>query len=339
MYSFKHHFEPLRPNRADCGNEKYEFTHGNDSVWVYDIKNLDPVCQIAVGERPDCHATTIDNKYVYIACKQGLYCISQESLEVVRILDTGHVYGTNMLPDGDTMLLHDAFGGIFVIKNICNPQKAYIHKLVQVREWNDKLETLGVKGDFLVNYRYYLCNGWTDNSMYLIDTADDYSVSAFISSTTDLSFSDDLVVSKDRTLAFSACYAESGYIAVTDIRQKKVINKILSGKGTCGLTMTGDKRYIIASNDGEASVTVIDTADLSKKKYSAQDAFNRLEISSRIQGISCGTDDCVYVYDCGGEGAIVRFYPFVRNPYCEVSYSGGYCKTGEKGEVKKHGFY
>jgi WD40 repeat protein len=246
----------------------------------------------------------------------------------VSFLDTGHVYGTNMLPDGDTMLLHDAFGGILVIKNICDPEKAYIHKLIQVRPWNDRVETLGGKGDFLDHYRYYLCNGWTDSSMYLIDIKDDYSVARFMDSTPDLSFSDDLVINREQTLAYSSCYGSSGYIAVTDIIQRKVVNKIPSGKGTCGLTLSSDKRYAVASNDGEASVTVYDTADMSKRKYSAQDAFDSLKINSCIQGISCGADDCVYVYDCGGNGALVRFYPFRQEPYCEVSYAGGYCRIG-----------
>jgi len=327
LHSFKHHFEPLRPNRANGGYEKFEFTHGINSVCVYNISNLEFVKEIAVGERPDCHATTVDNRFLYIACKEGLYCISQESLEVVKVLETGHVYGTNMLPDGDTMLLHDAYGGIFVIKNVCNPEKAYIYKHIQVLPWNNKLETLGGKGDFLCNYRYYLCNGWMDSSMYLIDLKDDFSFSIFIEKTPDLFCSDDLVINKEQTLAFSSCYAECGYVAITDIRQRRVIGKIASGRGTCGLTMSNDKRFVVASNDGEDSITVIDTENLNSRKYSACNAFDNLGVKGRIQGITYGADNGFYVYDCSGNGALVRFYPFNESPYCEVSCHGRYTKS------------
>jgi len=77
----KKYFEPLRPNRFYGVKENYEFTHGTNSICVYDIATLDFIKEIPVGIRPDCHATTCDNNYLYVACQTGLYCISQESLE------------------------------------------------------------------------------------------------------------------------------------------------------------------------------------------------------------------------------------------------------------------
>ena len=56
------HYDPLRPNRALGIHDRYEFTHGTDSVCVYDIDTLDFVTEIPVGVRPDCHSTSCDNK-------------------------------------------------------------------------------------------------------------------------------------------------------------------------------------------------------------------------------------------------------------------------------------
>ena len=35
------HYEPLRPNRAMGIKDKYEFTHGDGTVCVYDIETMD----------------------------------------------------------------------------------------------------------------------------------------------------------------------------------------------------------------------------------------------------------------------------------------------------------
>jgi len=51
------HFEPLRPNRILGRPDKYEFTHGTNSVCVYDIRTLDFVKEIPVGAN--------DQVYVY----------------------------------------------------------------------------------------------------------------------------------------------------------------------------------------------------------------------------------------------------------------------------------
>lgn len=103
---FSRHFDPLRPNLITDTKEKYEFTHGTNSVCVYDINTMDFVKEIPVGPKPDCHSSSFDNHYLYIACEDGLYCISHKSLNVVNKVDTGHVFGTNVMPDGSTMLLH-----------------------------------------------------------------------------------------------------------------------------------------------------------------------------------------------------------------------------------------
>ena len=76
------HYDPLRPNRIHDGPERYEFTHGTNSVCVYDLATMRFVKEIPVGAKPDCHATSLDNKYLYIACHDGLYCIGQDSLAV-----------------------------------------------------------------------------------------------------------------------------------------------------------------------------------------------------------------------------------------------------------------
>ena len=101
------HYEPLRPNRMNDIKERYEFAHGESSVCVYDINTLDFVKEIPVGTNPDCHATSLDNSYLYIACFEGIYCINQDTLRVDKVIDTGKVYATNVMPDGNTLLVHD----------------------------------------------------------------------------------------------------------------------------------------------------------------------------------------------------------------------------------------
>ena len=46
------HFEPLRPHRSLGIPDRYEFTHGADSVCVYDIRTMDFMKEIPVGVEP-----------------------------------------------------------------------------------------------------------------------------------------------------------------------------------------------------------------------------------------------------------------------------------------------
>lgn len=314
------HFDPLRPNRALGPADRYEFAHGDDSLCVYDIDTLDFVKEIPVGERPDCHATSVQNRYLYIACAAGLYCIDQDVLEVVKVVDTGHVFATNVMPDGSTMLLHDASGGILVLKDIQDMGAIHIHKRLQMQE----LGTVGGKGHFIGDGRYYLVNGWDEPRIYSIDLEDDYAVGLFLEDGEMLHRPDDLVITADKTKAYSACYAPESYIAVTDIAARRVIGKIRTGCGTCGLTMTNDERYAVASNDQDDSISVIDTTiDQVIATHSARAGFERLGISGYIQGISLGQDNSIYVYGCSGSGAIVRFRDVASSGEWTISYPGG----------------
>ena len=170
------HFEPLRPQRAlgAKAEGKYEFTHGARSVCVYDIDTLDFVKEIPVGTKPDCHATSPDNRFLYIACLEGIYVISQATLEVVKIVDTGKVYATNVLPDGNTLLVHDLCGGIILIKDICDMDKIHIHKRVQVIPDGVFRCEIGGKGNFICDGKYYLCAGWLQSKLYLFDVENDF---------------------------------------------------------------------------------------------------------------------------------------------------------------------
>ncbi|MHB0998617.1 MAG: hypothetical protein ACYC27_05165 [Armatimonadota bacterium] len=318
------HFDPLRPNRAFGIDDVYEFTHGVDSVCVYDIDTMDFVKEIPVGERPDCHSTSVDNRYLYMACAGGLYCIDQDSLEVVKHLDTGHVFGTNMMPDGDTMLLHDAYGGIQILKGIQDMDRIHIHKRLDVLRTNTNMETLGGKGHFIENGRFYLCNGWVSPAIYIIDLESDYSFDLFVEDSEGLHLPDDLVINHDKTKAYSACYHDQSYLAVIDIAGRQVIDKIKTGTGTCGLTMTNDERYVIASNDRDDSISVVDTeTDKVIATPCARAGFEKLGITGYIQGISIGINDEVYVYGCSGNGALVKFRDITGDVKWAISYSGG----------------
>ena len=325
----KYHFEPLRPQRcmgADAEG-KYEFTHGEESVCVYDINTLDFVKEIPVGTHPDCHATSADNKYLYIACFEGLYCIDQERLEVVKVLDTGKLYATNALPDGDTLLVHDLTGGVIVIKDIRDMDKIHIHSRTQVIPDGKFRCEIGGKGHFIENGKYYLCNGWHQSKMYIFDAERDFSFETFIDTDPILRASDDLVISSDKKTAYSACRRGDeriAHVAVIDIPQKRIKNMIPTGYGTCGLTMTQDERYVIASNDQEDSITVIDTlTDKVVNTPCAKEGFDALGITGYIQGISCGCDNSIYVYGCSGNGAIVRFENIATENKYTISYPGG----------------
>lgn len=322
------HFDPLRPNRAAGVPDRYEFAHGVDSICVYEIDTLDFVKEIPVGTRPDCHGTSVDNRYLYVACAAGLYCIDQDRLEVAKAVDTGHVFGVNVMPDGSTMLLHDAFGGILVLNDIQDMGKIAVRKRLDMLGGAEG--TVGGKGHFIEDGRYYLCNGWNLPCIFAIDLHNDYSFEVLLRDEVNLHLPDDLVVSADGSKAYSACYAPESYVAVTDIARRQVVARIRTGRGTCGLTMTNDERYVVASNDQDDSISVIDTAlDKVVSTVSARAGFEKLGISGYIQGISVGRDDSIYVYGCSGSGAIVmltlNLIQGIQHPpgRWTISYPGG----------------
>ena len=321
------HYEPLRPNRTTDRPEKYEFTHGEASVCVYDIETMDFVKEITVGTNPDCHATSLDNRFLYIACFEGLYCISQETLTVEKVLDTGKVYATNTLPDGNTLLVHDLCGGVILIKDITDMEKIHIHSRTQVIPDGQFRCEIGGKGNFIENGRYYLCCGWLQSKLYLFDVENDFSFDLFIDTDERLYRSDDLVITADKKKAYCACWSgkrQQSHVAVIDIPNKQILTTIATGVGTCGLTMTGDERYVIASNDDDDSISVIDTlTDTVINTPCAREGFQALGIRGYIQGISCGKDDSVYVYGCSGNGALVRFFDIADSNHYVISYPGG----------------
>lgn len=317
------HFEPLRRNRYAGIDDRYEFTHATESVCVYDIDTLAFVKEIPVGTEPDCHATSMSNRWLYMACSNGLWCIDQESLEVAAVVDTGHVYATNVMPDGDTMLLHDALGGILVLKGIEDMYSIRIHKRIDALGTNTCRDTLGGKGHFIGDDRYYLCAAWQHGKLFVVDMQE-YSIETFMDAQPELAMGDDLVVSRDRSKAYVACYNAQSWVAVVDIARRETIRTIATGSGSCGLTMTNDKRYVIASNDQDDSISVIDTEiDEVVAAPCAGEGFDRLGITGYIQGISIGRNDEVYVYGCSGNGALVRYSDVAGNGDWAISYPGG----------------
>ena len=317
------HYEPLRPNRMYGSPEPYEFTHGDGSVCVYDRKTLDFVKEIKVGTKPDCHAVSGDGRYLYIACFEGLYCIGIESLEVEKIVDTGKIYATNVLPDGNTLLVHDLEGGVQVIENINDMEKIRVAFRTQVLPERKFRSEIGGKGNFIDKDRFYLCAGWRSAKLYLLDAANNFEPSIFIDYDERLSGSDDLVLSHDKKRAYTACHRGNenrAYVAVIDVEKREILKLIPTGVGSCGLTMTCDERYVIASNDGDDSISVIDTVtDEVVNTPCAREGFEKLGITGYIQGISCDTDDSIYVYGCYGNGAIVRFTDIVNSNSYEIS--------------------
>ncbi len=301
------HFEPLRPNRFAGVEDRYEFTHGAESVCAYDIETLDFVKEIPVGTEPDCHATSMSNRWLYMACSDGLWCVDQDRLEVAKVVDTGHVYATNVMPDGDTMFLHDAFGGILVLKGIEDMDRIHIHKRIDALGTNTCRDTLGGKGHFIGGGRCYLCAAWQHGKLFAIDMQD-YSVETFIDAQPELAMGDDLVVSRDKSKAYVACYHAQSWLAVVDLARREVIKTIRTGSGSCGLTMMNNERHVIVSNDQDDSICVIATeSDAVVATLSAREGFEKLGITGYIQGISIGRNDEVYVYGCSGNGALVKF--------------------------------
>ncbi len=324
------HYEPLRPHRMYNVPEKYEFTHGEESICVYDLHTLDFVKEIHAGPRPDCHATSHDNRYLYVATFDGLVCIDQEALEVVRVLDTGRLYATNSLPilaNGEHhMLVHDVCGGVIPIRHIDDMEKLSIGNRVQVIPGGTYRCEIGGKGSFLENDRYYLCAGWRQSKLYLFDTVSGFAPEDFIPTDPRLNGGDDLVLSRDKTKAYCACHngwEEKSHVAVIDVINRTILKTIETGVGTCGLTMTNDERYVIASNDQDDSISVIDTTiDQVVNTPCAREGFDALGIKGYIQGISCGRDDSIYVYGCEGNGALVRFFDVAHSNKYVISHKG-----------------
>ncbi len=320
------HYEPLRPNRMRDIEEKYEFAHGVESICVYDIHTLDFIKEIHAGPNPDCHATSADNRYLFVATFDGLVCIDQEKLEVVKVLDTGRLYATNALPDGDSMLVHDVCGGVILIRNITDMDKIHIEKRIQVIPGGEYRCEIGGKGNFIENDRYYLCAGWRQSKLYIFDNENGFEVQTFHDTDERLHGGDDLVLSRDKTKAYCACHngwEEKSHVAVIDIASRKIIKTLETGVGTCGLTMTNDERYVIASNDQDDSISVIDTEiDEVINTPCAREGFDALGIKGYIQGISCGKDDSIYVYGCEGNGAIVRFFDIASSNKYVISHRG-----------------
>lgn len=88
--------------------------------------------------------------------------------------------------------------------------------------------------------------------------------------------------------------------------------------------MTNDELHVVASNDGDDSVSVIDTqTDESANTVSARAGFEKLGITGYIQGISIGTREEVYVYGCSGNGALVRFADVRSGSKWDISYPDG----------------
>ena len=323
------HYEPLRPNRAMGIKDKYEFTHGDGTLCVYDIETMDFVKEIKVGTKPDCHATSLDNSYVYIACLEGLYCISQKTLEVEKVLtEIGQCYATNTMPNGD-LLVHDLRGGVQLVKNITDMENIYVEPRIPVIPGGEFRCEIGGKGSFLENGKYYLNCGWHQKKLYLFNVENGFTFEDFTEVDDLLDGSDDLVINSAKTKAYCACHkgqTRMAHIAVIDIASHKIAKIIPTGIGTCGLTMTNDERYVVCSNDQEGSISVIDTEiDEIVNKPCAEEGFNKLGLKSYIQGISCGADNSIFVYGCSGNGAIVRFYDVANsNKYIISSKEGKY---------------
>jgi hypothetical protein len=321
------HYDPLRPHRARGLPERWEFTHGTDTLCVYDLHGLTFVKEIPVGERPDCHATSCSNRWVYIACKAGLFMIDQGSLAVTRHVDTGWVFGTNVMPDGSTMLLHDARGGIIVLRDIEDPGRIHVSGRMDVLGTNREMDTLGGKGNFIAD-NLYLCCGWQRSRLYLVDLGglpESPRWDVFLEDPR-LRVSDDLVVSRDRTRAYCACYGGAGesWVAVVSVSERRVVATIPTGAGTCGLTMSADERFVIASADAEDALYAIDTeTEAVCATVSARSGFREAGIRGYIQGISSGGNGDIYVYGCSGNGALAVFHGLGPEAEVTICWPGG----------------
>ena len=313
--------DPLRPHRAAGVPERWEFAIGADTICAYRLPSLDFERQIPVGRRPDCHATTQDNRWLYVACRSGLYVLSQESLEVVRVLSTGWVFGTNALPDGRRMLVHDAYGGMLVVEGVQDPERAVVARRLDVLGTNTVMDTLGGKGDFLdARRRHYLCAGWKRSRLYHVDL-DTLEVEVFLEDPA-LELGDDLVVRADGNRAYVACYGgpAGGRLAVVDTRGRRVLGCIGTGDGSCGLTASPDGGTLYVSNDREDALSVIDTrSETLVGRLSARAGLEAAGIRGYLQGVSAGSRGEVYVYGCSGNGLLAVF----RDDTVTLCWPGG----------------
>jgi DNA-binding beta-propeller fold protein YncE len=249
--------------------------------------------------------------------------IDQETLEAAVTVDTGWVFGTNVMPDGSTMLLHDATGGILVLRDIADPRRIRVERRLDVLGTDTEMDTLGGKGNFVDESRY-LCCGWKNPRLYAVNPGTEPSWSLFLEDPR-LAMSDDLVVSRDRTRAYCACYGGRGEarVAVVDVARRTVASTIPTGAGTCGLTMSDDERFVIASADADDAIAVIDTGtDAAVAALSARGVLAAAGIRGYLQGISARGDD-VYVYGCSGNGALAVFHGLGPDAEVTVTWPGG----------------
>jgi DNA-binding beta-propeller fold protein YncE len=189
------------------------------------------------------------------------------------------------------------------------------------------MDTLGGKGNFIADGQY-LCCGWQRSRLYLVDLGrlpETPRWDVFLEDPR-LRMSDDLVVSRDRTRAYCACYGGAGesWVAVVSIPERRVVTTIATGAGTCGLTMSADERFVIASADAEDAISVIDTeTDAVCATVSARRGFREAGIGGYIQGISSGGNGDVYVYGCSGNGALAVFHGLGSDAEVTISWPGG----------------
>jgi DNA-binding beta-propeller fold protein YncE len=108
-----------------------------------------------------------------------------------------------------------------------------------------------------------------------------------------------------------------------DLAVPAVAASIPTGAGTCGLSMSDDERYVLASADADDAVAVIDTrTDTVARTLSARPVLAAAGIRGYLQGISARGDD-VYVYGCSGNGALAVFHGLDPEAEVTVTWPGG----------------
>ena len=58
------------------------------------------------------------------------------TLKVDKVIDTGKVYATNVMPDGNTLLVHDLCGGVILINDITVilNRRSFFSKIIFIAE-------------------------------------------------------------------------------------------------------------------------------------------------------------------------------------------------------------
>ena len=138
--------------------------------------------------------------------------------------------------------------------------------------------------------------------------------------------SDDLVVSRDRTRAYCACYGGAGesWVAVVSIAERRVVSTIATGAGTCGLTMSPEERFVIASADAEDAIYIIDTeTDELSAGFSVRHGFLEAGIKGYSQGLSSDSRGAIYAYGCSGNGALAVFHGIGPQAQVTIAWPGG----------------